>query len=93
MVVPYLTKNSIKNEVECCYTFDFPKLDENMQKHTYFFYGEEEKAYKTCYKLVQKAYPKANYRVEKGHGHMTFSCEYTKEYVAWLQDIIKKIND
>ena len=54
-----------------------------------FFYGEDEKAYKTCYKLVKKVYPHANYRIEKGHGHMTYSCEYTDEYVNWLQDIIE----
>ena len=88
-IAPYLTKNSLKNEVECCYTFDFPALDEVMQKHTYFFYGEDEKAYKTCYKLVKKAYPHANYRIEKGHGHMTYSCEYTDEYVDWLKNIIE----
>lgn len=89
MVTPYLTKSSIKNEVECCYTFDFPKLDAAMQKRTYFFYGEDEKAYKLCYQLVKKAYPKANYQIEKGHGHMTYSCEYTDKYVAWLEDIIR----
>ena len=88
-IAPYLTKNSLKNEVECCYTFDFPALDEVMQKHTYFFYGEDEKAYKTCYKLVKKAYPHANYRIEKSHGHMTYSCEYTDEYVEWLKNIIE----
>lgn len=87
-VAPYLTKNSLKNEVECCYTFDYPEVDEEMQKHTYFFYGEDEKAYKTCYKLVKKAYPLANYRVEKGHGHISYSCDFTEEYVAWLREIM-----
>lgn len=87
-VAPYLTKNSLKNEVECCYTFDYPEVDEEMQKHTYFFYGEDEKAYKTCYKLVKKAYPQANFRVEKGHGHMSYSCECTEAYVAWLREIM-----
>lgn len=89
MIAPYLSDNSLKNEVECCYTFDFPVLDCDMQRNTYFFYGEDEKAYKSCYKLVKKAYPHANYRIEKGHGHMTYSCEYTDEYVNWLQDIIE----
>lgn len=88
-MVPYLSKNTLKNEVECCYTFDFPMLDCDMQKNTYFFYGKDEKAYKSCYKLVKKAYPYANYRIEKGHGHMTYSCEYTDEYVNWLKDIIE----
>ncbi len=89
MIAPYLSKNTLKNEVECCYTFDFPMLDCDMQKNTYFFYGKDEKAYKSCYKFVKKAYPYANYRIEKGHGHMTYSCEYTDEYVNWLKDIIE----
>lgn len=90
MIAPYLSDNSIKNEVECCYTFDFPVVDCDMQKNMYFFYGEDEKAYKTCYKLVKRAYPHANYRIEKGHGHMTYSCEYTDTYVNGLRDIIEK---
>lgn len=89
-IAPYLTKNTIKNEVECCYTFDFPELSEEMQKCTYFFYGEDEKAYKTCYKYVKKAYPNANYRVEKGQGHITYACEFTNEYVKKLKNIINK---
>lgn len=91
MVAPYLTKNSLRNEVECCYTFDFPNLNEDMQKHTYFFYGEDEKAYKTCYKLLQKTYPQANFYVEEGHGHMTYSCEHTDKYVEWLKNIIEEV--
>lgn len=89
MIAPYLSKKSLKNEVECCYTFDFPVLDNDMQKKTYFFYGEDEKAYKTCYKLIQKAYPYANYHIEKGHGHMTYSCEYIDEYVNWIKEIVE----
>ena len=89
MIAPYLSNNSLKNEVECCYTFDFPVLDCDVQKNIYFFYGKDEKAYKSCYKLVKKAYPYANYRIEKDHGHMTYSCEYTDEYVNLLKDIIE----
>lgn len=90
MIAPYLTKKSLKNEVECCYSFDFPTLDGDMQKHTYFFYGEDEKAYKSCYKFVKEAYPHANFRIEKEQGHMTYSCEHTDEYVEWLQAIIEE---
>lgn len=86
-ITPYLTNNSIKNEVECCYTFDFPKIDENMQKNLFFFYGEDEKAYKTCFKYTKNAYPYSNYRVESGHGHITFACENTEEYIKLLKGL------
>lgn len=46
-VAPYLNDNSIRNEVECCYTFDFPKFDTEMQKRMHFFYDKDEKACRT----------------------------------------------
>lgn len=88
-VCPYVSRQSIKNQVECCYTFDFPVMSEEMQKNMYFLYGAEEKAYKTCFKGVKKAYPHANYKVEDGHGHMTFSVEHTDAYVEMLKNISK----
>ena len=88
-VAPYISKQTIKNQMECCYTFDFPVMSEEMQKNMYFLYGAEEKAYKTCFKGVKKAYPHANYKVEDGHGHMTFSVEHTDAYVEMLKNISK----
>lgn len=84
-VAPHLSAQTIKNVTECCYTFDFPPLSEEMQAHTSFFYGSEEKAYKTCYDLVHKAYPKATYLIEQGQGHVTYSCEHTDDYVQLVR--------
>ncbi len=86
-VAPYLTNQSIKNETECCYTFDFPDFTKEQQNNMYFFYAAEEKAYKACYKYVNKAYPEANYRVVTGYGHMTYSVKNTDEYIKWLKGI------
>ncbi len=86
-VAPYLTEESIRNVNECCYTFDFPPIDEDMQKRIFFFYAKEEKAYKTCYKYVIKAYPHSQYRVESGYGHMTFSVKKTDEYIMLLKSL------
>ena len=60
LIAQFLTKESVKNETECCYTFDFPSFDKETQNKMYFFYGKEEKAYKTCYSGVKKAYLQAN---------------------------------
>jgi hypothetical protein len=56
-VAPYISKQTIKNQVECCYTFDFPVMSEEMQKNMYFLYGAEEKAYKTCFEGVKRLIP------------------------------------
>lgn len=89
ITIPYLTNESIKKEVECCYTFDFPKMSEEMQKNICFFYGEDEKAYKTCVKGVEKEYPKSKKIVKKCQGHLTYVCEFTDEYIRLLTDFMK----
>lgn len=86
-VAPYLNDNSIRNEVECCYTFDFPQFSTEIQKNMHFLYAKEEKACRSCLKGVQGAYPHADYRIVSGYGHLTYCCKHTDEYVDWIRDI------
>ena len=86
----FLSKESIKNETECCYTFDFPFFDKESQNRIYFFYGKEEKAYKTCYRGVKKAYPQANFILKEGYGHLMYSIKKTANYVKILIEICGK---
>jgi pimeloyl-ACP methyl ester carboxylesterase len=88
-VAPYLTDETIRNETECCYTFDFPAFDENFQKNLFFFYAKEEKAYRTCIKGVKKAYPYANYKVVSGYGHLTYSVRETEKYTEMIKKICR----
>jgi pimeloyl-ACP methyl ester carboxylesterase len=88
-VASYLTDESIKNETECCYTFDFPAFEESFQKNLYFFYAKEEKAYKTCIKGVKKAYPAAHYKVVTGYGHLTYSVKETEKYTEMIRKICR----
>ena len=83
-IAPYITKESIKNESECCYTFDFPQFPMEFQKHMHFFYAKEEKAYRDCYKYVKAAYPEADYRVESGFGHLTYSVRSCRGYLGCM---------
>lgn len=88
--VPFLTTESIKNETECCYTFDFPAMDEESQKKMYFIYGGNEKAYKSCYEGVKNAYPLATYKVMEGYGHLSYSIVNTDEYVKLLKTVCEE---
>ncbi len=87
-IVDYLTDETLKNQVECCYTFDFPKFAENVESNFYFFYGQSEKAYKLCYKATRKAYPKAHYIVKKGYGHCTYLVKNKEDYMEILRKIL-----
>ena len=88
-IAPVITDESIRNENECCYTFDYPEMSEEMQSSMYFLYAKDEKACKTCYRLVKKAYPRANFRILEGYGHMTYSVKCQPEYVKLLREILK----
>ena len=88
-IAPIISNETIYNENECCYTFDFPKLDDDIQKTMYFFYAKEEKAYKTCINGVKKAYPNANYEIVEGYGHLTYSVKNRNEYIKKIEKIIK----
>lgn len=80
LIAQFLSKESVKNETECCYTFDFPLFDKEAQNKMYFFYGKEEKAYKTCYRGVKKAYPQSNSIFKEGYGHLwTFNVFYQED--------------
>ena len=87
---PFLTDESIRNETECCYTFDFPAFDEPSQRKMHFFYATAEKAYRTCYKGVKRAYPHAAYTVVDGYGHLTYSIKCTDKYIAMMRKICEE---
>ncbi len=84
-VAPYLTNETIHNENECCYTFDFPQFSENVQTRIHFLYGDSEKAYKTCHSLVRKAYPSARMTAFKGYAHLTYSAKRTEKYISLIK--------
>lgn len=87
---PILTKETIKNETECCYTFDFPCFEESVQKKMHFLYGSEEKAYKLCFAGVKSAYPMAEYTIVKSYGHLTYSIKETNKYLDMMRSICER---
>lgn len=87
---PVISEQTIKNETECCYTFNFPYLSEEMQENIFFVYSREEKAFKSCFKLLIDAYPVANYKTLTGCGHLGFSMKNTDEYVSVLDAICNR---
>lgn len=83
----FLTDETVRNETECCYTFDFPKFDEYVQRKLYFFYAKNEKAYKRCFDGVKKAYPQAEYTAVDGYGHLTYSIKNTDDYIKMIRSV------
>ncbi|MBQ8965750.1 alpha/beta hydrolase [Ruminococcus sp.] len=84
---PNISEQTIRNETECCYTFNFPDMSEEMQENIFFVYSKEEKAFKSCFKYLIDAYPVANYKTLTGFGHLGFSVRHTDEYIKVLNAI------
>ena len=56
----------------------------------HFFYGGSEKAYRLCCDGVKKAYPKAQYTVVDGYGHLTYSIKETDAYIKLLRSVCEE---
>ena len=89
-IAPYLTNETIHNENECCYTFDFPEFSDQVQFRMHFLYGDSEKAYKTCHALVRKAYPHVRMTVFKGEAHLTYAAKHTEKYITLIKNEMKR---
>ncbi len=87
-IAPYLTDETVRNQVECCYTFDFPKLPSDVEHSMHFFYGKSEKAYKLSFGSVRKAYPNAVYIIKAGYGHCTYMSKNTDDYMSLMRQVM-----
>ncbi|MBQ9154215.1 MAG: hypothetical protein IJ130_10420 [Solobacterium sp.] len=85
----YISDETLEREADACVTFDFPALDAEFQKKLYFFYSEEESAWRFCRRRLKKAYPYAQYHLVSGYGHVGYPGEHLKEYCGWLSALAK----
>ena len=85
----YMSDETLEREADACVTFDFPALDAEFQKKLYFFYSEEESAWRFCRRRLKKAYPHAQYHLVSGYGHVGYPGEHLKEYCGWLSALAK----
>lgn len=65
----------------------FPKLSEEIEKHTYFAFGSIEEHYKYR-NNVMKSYPCAHYPVFEGYNHMQYQIRDPKGFSEMLDCII-----
>lgn len=86
-VASLISDQSVQNQNECCYGFDFPQLEESIQEKMVFFYSQEEKAYRSCFEYVKKAYPKAQYKIVSGYGHLSYALKCTDDYIQMLETL------
>lgn len=88
-ILPWISDETVKNQVDCCYTFDYPRFPESMERRFHFFYGKSEKAYRLSYRSVKKAYPAADYILRAGYGHCTYLTKEPAAYFSLLRGILK----
>jgi len=82
--VDVITDETIRNETEACYTFDFPTLSEELQKRCVFSWSSDEPAGKSS-KKIKARYPHAVYRSPGALGHSGFMIRKPQKYAALLR--------
>lgn len=90
---PIITEESIKNETEARYTFNFPPLPEEVQENIFFVFAEKERNFKSCFKHLIEAYPMANFKTLSGQGHLTYSVRKTDDYLEVIRAICSRNSD
>jgi len=83
-----ITKETIKNETEACYTFDFPEFSPEMQRKFVFSWSDNEPAKKSQKEII-KHYPEATYESPGSLGHSGFMIKDQRGYAKRLMDLAK----
>jgi len=81
---PYMSDQSIRNESDACYTFDFPEIPKEEQKKYCFTWSDDEPAYKSA-KKIRSCYPEARYLTAGYMGHAGFITKKPEEYVEFIR--------
>ena len=85
----YMSDETLEREADACVTFDYPAMDRGFQRRLYFFYSEEESAWRFCRRKLQRAYPDARYKLVRGYGHVGYPAEHLEEYCGWLSALAR----
>ena len=86
---PYMSDESINNESDACYTFDYPSVPIEEQKKYIFIWSKNEPAFKS-YKNVKKYYPYAKYSSPGELGHCGFISRQPERYARFLNKLAEE---
>jgi len=86
MPAVYFSDETIENESDACYTFDFPPFDEAHEKRLVFSWSDNEPAHQSR-KNIEKHYPKAEYRSAGKLGHGGFMLIRPDEYETVIRNL------
>jgi pimeloyl-ACP methyl ester carboxylesterase len=81
---PYMSDESVNNESDACYTFDFPDLTEEEQKKTLFIWSTNEPAF-SSFKKVKICYGNSRFASPGDLGHCGFMARKPNEYAELIR--------
>ena len=90
-VAPFMSDQSVRNESDACYTFDYPEIPQDEQKKYLFSWSSDEPAFKS-YKKIKKCYPYAAYKNDGKLGHGGFIMKQPDKYAAVMRRLAKGID-
>jgi len=85
-----LTDETIDNESDACYTFDFPELSVEAQKRSVFSWSSNEPARKSA-KKIKAHYPLATFRDAGEMGHGGFMLHDPEGYARLMRALMENV--
>jgi len=81
-----LSEQTVRNETEACYTFDFPPLAEEAQGRCVFSWSSNEPAIRSAAK-IRAHYPHATYLDAGKLGHCGFMVREPERYISFIRTL------
>ena len=81
---PHMSDESVNNESDACYTFDFPALTEEAQRKALFIWSTNEPAF-SSFKKVKKCYSHSRFGSPGDLGHCGFMARKPDEYAKFMR--------
>lgn len=81
------TEATIKAQLDICFGFTYPKLDNDTQQRCVFFYGEQDPS-RSCKEDISKYYPNATILDGNACGYCELLCHSPEQYAELLQTFL-----
>lgn len=89
---PHMSDESVNNESDACYTFDFPTLTEEAQRKSVFIWSTNEPAF-SSFKKIKKCYIHSRFASPGDLGHCGFMARKPVDYADFMRLLAGGLSD
>ena len=85
------SNTSIRNIAQACVKGNMVSIPEELQKHTWMEWGEDEEYAKKSPSEAKRLYPFAHVEVRPGYNHCEYMMKKNADYVSGIENVIRTV--